>query len=157
MIGSSRGARKVFGSARNSSHTKRAATIRASTIYTRLKKNRMRDRTTAKIAPCTPGFMAMKKGKSPGWDGIPPELYLAFLDELGQPLLDMILHSVHEGSFNNSANLAIITLLPKPDKDLTLCGNHRPLSLLNSDVKLYAKVLASRLDAFMTKLVNNDL
>lgn len=101
-------------------------------------------------------LMVMKKGKSPGWDGIPPELYLVFWDELGQPLLNMILHSVCKGSFNNSDNMAIITLLPKADKDLTQCGNHRPLSLLNSDVKLYAKVLASRLDTFMTKLVHND-
>ncbi len=101
-------------------------------------------------------LMVMKKGKSPGWDGIPPELYLVFWDELGQPLLNLILHSVCKGSFNNSDNMAIITLLPKADKDLTQCGNHRPLSLLNSDVKLYAKVLASRLDTFMTKLVHND-
>lgn len=52
--------------------------------------------------------------------------------------------------------MAIITLLPKPNKDLTQCGNYRPLSLLNCDVKLFAKVLASRLDSLMTKLVHND-
>lgn len=98
----------------------------------------------------------MKRGKSPGWDGIPPELYLSFWDQLGQPLLNMINHSIRVGSFNNSTNMAIITLLPKPNKDLTQCENYRPLSLLNSDVKLFAKVLASRLEAFMTKLVHND-
>lgn len=81
--------------------------------------------------------------------------YLSFWDELGQPLLNMIQYSNRVGSFN-SANMAIITLLPKPNKDFTQCGNYRPLSFLNNDVKLFAKVLASCLDTFMTKLVHND-
>lgn len=88
--------------------------------------------------------------------GIPPDLYLSFWDELEKPLLNMIQYSFRFDSFNNSDNMAIITLLPKPNKDLTQCRNYRPLSLLNSDVKLFAKVLSSRLYAFMTKLVHND-
>lgn len=102
-------------------------------------------------------LIAMTKGKSLGWDGIPSELYLTFWEELGQSLLNMINHSIREGSFNNSANMAIITLLPKPDKDLTQCGNHRPLSHLNSDVKLYVKDVASRLDIFMTKVHRDQI
>lgn len=68
----------------------------------------------------------------------------------------MINHSIQMGSFNNSTNMASITLLPKPNKDLTQCGNYRPLSPLNSDMKLFAKVLATPLEAFMIKLVHND-
>lgn len=98
----------------------------------------------------------MKKGKSPGWDGIPPELYLTFWDILGRPLLDMINMAIDKGAFNSSTNTAIITVLPKPNKDPTKCGNYRPLSLLNGDVKLYAKVLATRLEIHLTKLIHND-
>lgn len=35
-------------------------------------------------------LVSMKKGKSTDWDGIPPELYLAFWDIPGPPMLDMI-------------------------------------------------------------------
>lgn len=40
--------------------------------------------------------------------------------------------------------------------DLTFFVNHGMLSLLNSEVKFYAKVLASRSAFFMTKLVLSD-
>lgn len=69
---------------------------------------------------------SMKKGKSPGWDGISPEFYLIFWDELGVLFLKMILTSVEKGCFINDANQAIITVLPKPNKDPTLCCNYRP-------------------------------
>lgn len=35
-----------------------------------------------------------------------------------------------------------IMILPKPGKDLSLCGSYAPISLLNMDAKLYTKVLA---------------
>lgn len=35
--------------------------------------------------------------------------------------------------------------IPKPEKDSTSPTNYRPISLLNSHVKLYAKILAQRL------------
>ena len=98
----------------------------------------------------------MQRGKSPGWDGIPPELYLAFWGILGPPLLDMINTAIDKGVLSSGANTAIITLLPKPNKDPSQCSNYRPLSLLNGDVKLYAKVLATRLETYLTKLIHND-
>ena len=39
-----------------------------------------------------------KKGKSPGWDGIPPEVYLVFWDRLGKFIL-MITTSIDRGFF----------------------------------------------------------
>lgn len=55
----------------------------------------------------------MKKGKSLGWDGIQPELYLTFWDILGRPLLDMITTAIDKGAFNSSTDTAKITVLPK--------------------------------------------
>ena len=61
--------------------------------------------------------MPMKKGESPGWDGIPPEVYLVFWDCLGQFMLQMITTSIDRGFFDMDANSAILTVLLKPNKD----------------------------------------
>ncbi len=98
----------------------------------------------------------MQAGKSPGIDGIPPEFILTFWNILGPLLLNMIHYSIEKGSFSRNINIALISLLLKKDKDPTECSNYRPLSLLNSDVKIHAEVLARRLQAHMTALVHCD-
>ena len=101
-------------------------------------------------------LQSMKTGKSPGLDGLPPEFYLTFWSQLGPLLLEMINWSFLKGSFHQHSNTAIISLLLKKGKDPTDCSNYRPLSLLNTDIKLYAKVLASRLEAHMSYLIDPD-
>lgn len=98
----------------------------------------------------------MRKGKSPGFDGIPPEVYLTFWDILGPLLLDMFHYSLERGSFSRDVNIAFISLLLKKDKNPNDCASYRPLSLLNADVKIFAKVLARRLQDVMTRLVHCD-
>ncbi|KAL0153880.1 hypothetical protein M9458_050801 [Cirrhinus mrigala] len=56
MIVRSGSARKALCLSRNLSHTIRAPTIREETISSDNQKNRMRARTTSKIAPCMPAF-----------------------------------------------------------------------------------------------------
>lgn len=98
----------------------------------------------------------MQRNKSPGLDGIPPEFYVAFWDKLGPLLLDMIMYSIDKGSFSRDVNIALISLLLKKDKDPTDCTSYRPLSLLNSDLKIFAKVLARRIQDYMPALINCD-
>ena len=101
-------------------------------------------------------ILGMRKGKSPGFDGIPPEFYSTFWDCLGPSMLEMFQQAVEKGAFSRDVNVAIISLLLKKSKDPTECANYRPISLLNSDLKIFAKVLARRLQVFMTKLVHCD-
>lgn len=68
----------------------------------------------------------------------------------------MILFSIEKGSFIKDANSAIIAVLPKCNKESTLCSNYRPLSILNAEIKAYAWVLAARVESYMTKLVHHD-
>lgn len=49
-----------------------------------------------------------------------------------------------------------ITIIPKEGKDSTLCSSYRPISLLNTDTKLFAKVLAKRMKTIMNNLVHAD-
>lgn len=51
---------------------------------------------------------------------------------------------------------ASITIIPKEGKDSTLCSSYRPISLLNADTKLFAKVVATRMKNLMTDLVHAD-
>lgn len=89
------------------------------------------------LVDLTNALIGMKKGKSPGWDGIPPEFYLTFWNELGQLFVEMNLSSEEKGSFisdANSAIIAVIAVITKPNKDHMLCSNYRPLLILNSEI-----------------------
>lgn len=87
----------------------------------------------------------MASGKAPGPDGLIVAYYHAFVDTL-LPFLTSYANSVSAGvGFHPETLHAYITVLPKPGKDPSLCGSYHPISLLNLDVKIYAK--RSRLDS----------
>lgn len=50
----------------------------------------------------------------------------------------------------------MIVVLPEPEKDQLKCGSYRPISLLNSDVKVLAKRLAIRLQKVIFRLLHPD-
>lgn len=51
---------------------------------------------------------------------------------------------------------ALIILILKPRKDPLKCDSYRPISLINVDVKILAKVLANLLNKVVAKLVGSD-
>lgn len=51
---------------------------------------------------------------------------------------------------------ATIIVLPKPGKDPTLCDSYRPISLLQTDIKILAKILARRLNSVILSLIHPD-
>lgn len=53
-------------------------------------------------------------------------------------------------------DITLITLILKPGKDPSMCSSYRPISLLNVDVKILAKILAFRIDSLIPEIVSPD-
>ena len=98
----------------------------------------------------------MQNGKTPGPDGYPVEFYKKLLSQLAPILLEMFSHSLSQSNLPRSLTEASISLILKPGKDPLECGSYRPISLLNTDVKILAKLLASRLDIVMPQIISLD-
>jgi len=71
-------------------------------------------------------------------------------------LLEMINTSIRRGYFLRQTNTALISLLLKKQKDPTSCASYRPISLINVDMKIYAKVLARWLNKHLGNLIHCD-
>ncbi|KAF7653626.1 hypothetical protein LDENG_00080770 [Lucifuga dentata] len=98
----------------------------------------------------------MKMGKSPGMDGFPIEYYKKFLDILVPILMKVYLEAFNLESLPNTFNEALISLIPKRDRNALDPSNYRPISLINVDCKILAKILASRLEKVLPSIINSD-
>lgn len=98
----------------------------------------------------------MQSGKSPGPDGFPVEFFKRFSSELSPWLLSVFEESFDNGSLPFSMRQALISLILKPNKDPLDCGSYRPISLLNVDVKILAKILAIRLESIVQSVIHID-
>ena len=83
--------------------------------------------------------------KSPGIDGFTTEFYKTFWNDIKNCLFDSITFSFNIRKLTDSQYQRIITLVPKPDKDHLSACNYRPISLLNCDYNIIAKIINNRL------------
>ena len=96
-----------------------------------------------------------RAGAAPGRDGIPVQLYRRFA-ELFQPLLTRLFSSIGaSGQLPAGFNGGVISVLLKKG-DPCNPANYRPITLLNTDYRLLAKVLAGRLGAHLPSIVGAE-
>ena len=98
----------------------------------------------------------MQCSKAPGPDGYTSEFFKAFTELISPLLLDVFNESLESGHLPPTLYQACISVLLKKDKDPLNPGSYRPLSLLNVDVKILAKILATRLEKVLPTVVHSD-
>jgi len=94
----------------------------------------------------------LSKGKSPGSDGIPNEVWKAFPEDDKSKLLETLNSCLKNKAFPESwSEIVIVPIYKKNDKNLP--ENYRPVSLANTILKLFTSMISKRL-LFWSKTKN---
>ena len=97
-----------------------------------------------------------QRNKTPGEDGFPVEFYEAFFDLLGGNLLDFYNDAYYEEQLSISQRRGIISLIPKGDENLNEITCWRPITLLNVDYKILARIIAKCIEPSLPSLIHSD-
>src|SRR6266516_1636260 len=94
--------------------------------------------------------------KAPGTDGLGYEFYKEFSAPLSRILANLFNNIISSGNLPLSWKLSNIVLIPKKSEDKGLIQNWRPIALINSDCKIFMKIIANRLNSLvLPKLIKN--
>lgn len=99
---------------------------------------------------------SLPTSKAPGSDGLPLEFYSKFQEVLLPKLQALYSHIYESGTHPCTMGEALIVLILKPGKDPFYPESYRPISLLQLDVKILAKILALRLNKLILSLIHAD-
>lgn len=87
----------------------------------------------------------IKSGSSPGPDGLPTEFYRTFWHITGNQIVQLVNDILTTSSIPPSFRKGRLVLLHKEGKDPSLTSSYRPITVLNSDYKLFVSLLVSRI------------
>ena len=86
----------------------------------------------------------MKNGKSPGSDGFTVDFCKFFWNDIGAFVFRTLYFGYETGHFSQFQTQGVITCIPKESKDRRYMSNWRPISLLNTDLKIASAAIANR-------------
>ena len=93
--------------------------------------------------------------KSPGLTGLPAEFYKRFWPLIKTRYL-MFINYAFSNSFPLSLNTSVTSLIYKNKGELTDIANYRPISLINTDIKILSKTLTNRLKPMMATVIHKS-
>ena len=94
----------------------------------------------------------LSTNRSPG----PDEIYQTFKEKLTPILLEIFQNIAEGGTLLNSFCEILLTLIPRPDKDITKKENYRPISLININAKIFSRILANRIQQLLKRIMHHD-
>lgn len=95
----------------------------------------------------------MKTGVSPGPDGLTVEFYKTYWSLLQEHLVQMVRKAVLGEEVPTSFGQGRVVLLPKEGGDRGDPNSWRPVTLLNTDYKLVARIVCARLQRVLPEVV----
>ena len=104
----------------------------------------------------TNAVKSLKGGKSPGTDGFTANFYKFFWIDIKDIVLNSLIYAFDHNLLSEEQRRAVLRLIPKHGKDLTYLKHWRPISLLNTDYKILAQVLATRMQKILPEIISKD-
>ena len=98
----------------------------------------------------------LPNNKAPGSDGFPVDFYKFFWNKIKNIVYDSIAYAMSTGEMSIEQKRGVISLIPKKDKDIRELKNWRPLTLLNTDYKICAKAVATKLQSVLPDIISHD-
>ena len=95
----------------------------------------------------------MNNNKTTGLDGLPIEIYKTFHSRIGVIVFRALKYHIEQGMLSRSMRRGLLVLIPKKDRDPNFLKNRRPLTLMNTDHKIFTKILANRLKPVLQYLI----
>ena len=105
---------------------------------------------------CKKAIDNLANGKSPGTDGFTADFYKYFWKDIKFLLFESFTYSFETGKLSIDQRRGVLSLNPKKDKDIRYLKNWRPITLLNTDYKIIAKALGTRLRTVLPELIHSD-
>lgn len=97
-----------------------------------------------------------KPGKAPRPDGFTLQYYKTILPILGPYMVKLFNAVGSDTIFPRDTLKTRVSVIDREGKDPTSCGSYRSISLLKIDLKLFTKILATRLAQHLQDLVHLD-
>ena len=96
----------------------------------------------------------LKNDTSPGTDGLQPNFYKFFWAKLKDLFYDMLQETVEDKKMHLTGRQGILSLLEKTNVNPLKLTSWRPLSLLNTDSKVFTKIIADRLQSTFPNIIH---
>ncbi|XP_068107367.1 alpha-protein kinase 2 isoform X1 [Hyperolius riggenbachi] len=108
------------------------------------------------LAELLEAIKAIPLHKAPGPDGLPNVYYKTFQDILAPYMVRLFNNLMNGLDCPQYFGHSFISVILKSGKDETACGSYRPIALLNTDYKVFTKILATRLASILPDLIDKD-